>query len=78
MIESINQSATKLSQIFESVGVSDIGRKSVLISTGTVTFGIEITSASFHDVGTCACCSEALKIEDIPGVPKKLAVFDLM
>jgi hypothetical protein len=47
LIESINRSATKLSQ----VGVSDIGRKSVLISTDTVTFGIGITSASFHDVG---------------------------
>jgi hypothetical protein len=34
LIESINQSATNLSQIFESVGVSDIERKLVLISTG--------------------------------------------
>ena len=60
-----SQSATNRSQIFARVGVSEIGRKSVLISVSTFVFWIEMTSAFFHLAGMEACWIDALKIEAI-------------
>ena len=60
-----SQSATNRSQIFARVGVSEIGRKSVLISVNTFAFWIEMTSAFFHLAGMEACWIDALKIEAI-------------
>ena len=45
------------------MGVNEIGRKSVVVSAGIEVFGIGITSAFFHTVGTCCCCIEALRSE---------------
>ncbi len=42
----------------------EMGRKSLFMSMGTEIFGIGITSASFHGVGTHACWSEALMIKE--------------
>ena len=62
-MELISQSDTNDSQILDKVGISEIGCKSVVISAGVEVFGIGITSAFFHAVGTCCCCIEALRSE---------------
>lgn len=51
---SIIHLAGKDSRIFDKVAVRDIGRRSELMSVTGDFFGIGITFASFHWVGTCA------------------------
>ncbi len=63
MIDPISQSDTNRLQILASVGVSEIGRKSVLISIKTLVFWIGMTFAFFYIAGTDACWMDALKIE---------------
>ena len=52
LVDSNNQSVTNLSQIFDRVEVSEIGRKSLEMSLGTDFLGTEIMSAFFHMEGT--------------------------
>ena len=52
LIDSNNQFVTNLSQIFDKVEVSEIGRKSLEMSLGTDFWGTGITSAFFQMEGT--------------------------
>jgi hypothetical protein len=52
------------------VAVSEMGRKSLVMSLGTLFLGTGLTSAFFHTAGTDACWMEALKIE-VTGGPSR-------
>ena len=52
LIDLNNQSVTILSQIFDRVEVSEIGRKSLKMPLGTDFLGTGITSVFFHMEGT--------------------------
>ena len=52
LVDSNNQSVTNLSQIFDRVEVSEIGRKSLEMSLDTDFLGTGIKSAFFHMEGT--------------------------
>ena len=47
LIDSISQSVIKYLQILDKISVREIGRKSLIISTGIGTFETGITSAFF-------------------------------
>ena len=55
LITSISQYATKRSHILDKVAVSEIGRKSLVMSLGILFFGKGMTSAFFHSLGIDAC-----------------------
>ena len=60
---SSSQSVTKRSQVLDSVDVSEMGRRSLVMSWGDDIFGIGMTLAFFQMAGTVACWTEALKID---------------